>query len=799
MRLKVFLIPVLIFSLTGCAALSLGGRKADKPAASKQEPSKSEDKPKPYDEIITDEAESDEGVFTVHRIDDKVYYEIPESEFGKDFLWVSRIAAAPTNQGYGGQKVSEHVVRWERRDDKVYLRDILYTVVADSTLPIFEAVANATFAPVLEAFDVEATRSDTTASGTMEYVVIETTGLVTGDLAEFSPKARMKAGGLDRDRSFLEYIKSFPTNIEYEQVLTYSGKDGGGSVSLMMHHSMLKLPEDPMMPRLYDDRVGFFSVQQTDFGTEEQRAATRRYITRWRLEKQNPQAAVSDPVKQIIWYIDPATPEKWRPYIKAGVEDWQPAFEQAGFSNAIICLDPPDDPDWDPEDARYSVLRYLPSTIENAMGPHVQDPRTGEILEADIQWYHNVMNLLRNWYFVQVGNLDPRAGNLPLPDDLMGRLIRFVAGHEVGHSLGLQHNFRASSTYTVEQIRDPEFVREYGHVSSIMDYARFNYIAQPGDNTNLVPIVGPYDKFAIEWGYVPIEGAGSPEDEKEELNRIALRPEENEWLRFSVADGADPATQTEDLSNDPIAATVLGLRNIEAIAGILFEASTTDGEDYSDLEELYGRLVGQRNRELRHVVTMVGGMRRYIRHAGTEGLVFYPVEKNRQKEAMDFLSRNAFQVPDYLLDQDILRRIESSGAVQRILSAQRSILNSLFQAARVDRLVEQEALLGAEAYSLEELMADVRSGIWSELSRRTVSINTYRRNLQRAYLELYDSRLNGETVPNNDLVPLIRGELQALDADLRRAGERAADRITRLHIKDARVRIERILDPRREL
>jgi hypothetical protein len=775
---------------------------------------------RPYDRVITKDAKSDEGVFTVHRIKDRIYYEIPKDRLGREFLWVSQIAKTTLGAGYGGQAAGNRVVKWERRGDRILLRAISYDVVADAAAPISRAVEAANYHPIVMAFNIE-------ALGKEDAAVIDVTRLFTTDVPEFSGRTRVGARAFDASRSFVERAVSFPENINVEATHTYNnqpqeagggrggpapgGGRGGtplrpGTHSVLMHYSMVMLPEKPMQPRIFDERVGYFSVRQTDYGKDEHRAPQRRYITRWRLEKKDPSSELSEPVKPIVYWIDPATPSKWVPYMKKGVESWQAAFEAAGFKNSIVAKEAPSaqqDAEWSPEDARYSVIRWLPSTIENASGPHVHDPRSGEILESDIQFYHNVMNLARGWYFVQVGPLDPRAKTLPLPDDLMGRLIEYVAAHEVGHTLGFQHNMKASSMYTAARVRDREWVRKMGHTPTLMDYSRFNYVAQPEDNiavADLVPGIGPYDKWATMWGYKPIPSARTAEDEKKTLDEWARQQDATPWLRFSTAGsaGADPGELTEAVGDeDAVASTTLGLKNLRRVADMLMSATTTrTGEPYNDLEEMYGRMLGQWALEMNHVAAVVGGFNSQQKHAGQQGVLFNPIPRERQAHAVRFLNENAFATPAWAVKPEILRRIEPIGVLDRVRAGQQRVLNSLLSSARIARLVEQETLDGALAYRPLDFLADVRKGIWSEVYDGTPTrVDAYRRNLQRAYVETLANRINGGQAAVNDARAFFRGELTSLDSDLQTALNRTTDRPTRLHIEDVRSQIARALDP----
>jgi hypothetical protein len=808
---------------TGCflrrsSSAPLPSRSASRAADSLGDSSGAAVPLRPYNKVITREAKTRAGLFTTHRVGDKLYFEIPRAELNREMLLVGRLARSsndPNVSTFGGDEFAERILRWERQGNRVLLRSPTYEITADSTLPVYQAVSNSNYPPIVAVFNVETFGPDSAA-------VIDVTRLYTSGLPEFSGSR----GSIDDRRSFVESAVAFPNNVEVEATQTYTpsgGRANGGqptAVSVLAHWSMIRLPERAMMPRAFDDRVGFFAVSHTDFGSGEHRAARVSYITRYRLEKKNPGAAVSDPAQPIVYYIDPATPLQWRPWIKRGVEEWQKAFEAAGFSNAIVARDPPaasEDPDWSAEDVRYNVVRWVASTIENAYGPHVHDPRTGEILNGSISIYHNILNQERAWYFTQVAPLDSRAKRLPLPDSLMGRLLQSLVAHEVGHTLGLQHNFKASAMYPADSVRSATWVHRMGYAPSLMDYVRYDYVAQPEDRVDandLVPRVGPYDVFAIAWGYKPVAGARTPEDEKPMLDSWARMQDSVPWLRFSTSrsDGSDFAEETEAVGDaDAVKSTALGLRNIKRVVPMLIPATESATGNNDDLEALYTSLVEQWTTELNHVANVVGGAATREKYATQPGVRFTPLPRERQRVAVRFLIDNAFTTPTFLLDERVLRRLEPEGALERIRLAQGDVLANLFNVSRMARLVEYEALASdrSATYSLSDMLSDVRHGIWSELGGATVSVDPFRRNLQRTYLDLIASRLApapnasafgiqiflGRRVGSTDARALLRGELIDLDGEIRGALGRTADKETRFHLLDARDQIDRILHP----
>lgn len=775
-----------------------GGRPGNGAAATE-----GKDGPKPYDEVIKEDAVTAKGLVVTHLQDGKLYYEIPAEVLGQDLLWVTQISETGDGHSYAGMPVADLVVRWEMRgEDKVILREVRYAVRADTEDSVRLAVEASTIMPIIEVFDVACWGKD-------KRPVIDVTKLFTSEVAEFAASAELGAQSMDSGKTFIDQVKAFPENINTKVLATYNlgspagrgGAGGGGggtgtrphtsTVTAMIAHSMVKLPDNPMTPRIADDRVGFFSVGFTDYADMHRHQAEQvRYITRWRLEKQDPSAEVSDPVKPIVFYVGREVPEFLKPYIKEGIEAWQPVFEAAGFSNAIIAKDAPspdEDPDWDPEDARISSIRWLPADIKNAFGPHVSDPRTGEILEADVRMYHNVMTLVRDWYFTQAAACDERAQKLPLSDDLMGELVKFVVTHEVGHSLGFPHNFKASNSYTIDQLRDPEWTKKNGTAPSIMDYARFNYIAQPGDGAALMPKIGPYDYFACNWGYRQF---AKDSDAKTELEKLVKAQIDEPMYRFGGGWG-DPTTQTEDLSNDAVEATTLGMANIDRIAGFLVKASCNEGEDYELLDNMYNELWAQWNREVGHVANLVAGVQQVNLYFGDAEQRYFPVDPTRQRQAVKFLLERALGEPDpAMVSEDIVARLSPTGVAARVAGAQNAVLGSLMNAGRINRMAEL-AQRSADAYTVPGLLADMREGIFAEfIGDGSRSPSLYRRNLQRQYIETLAGVLENPAA-DSDYPALARAELLTIRGML----GTASDITISAHLADLKARIDDALDP----
>ncbi|TAK17987.1 MAG: DUF5117 domain-containing protein, partial [Acidobacteria bacterium] len=675
--------------------------------------------PRPYDQVITAAAKSERGVLAVHKVADRYFFEIDNAMLGRDFLLVSRISGVPAGtNGFNtaGSSLAERMVRWEKRDNNMLLKSISVDSYADEETPIAKSVAQNNFAPILASFPIAAFGANNATS------VVDVTDFFAGDTPALSglSTAQRRTYGVQRfdtARSFISDIRSFPTNVEVRHVQTFAATEGpgdrsGGTISLEMRQSIVLLPKEPMKPRAFDPRVGFFTVERVNFGLDEQKAATETFITRWRLEPKDPAAyargELVEPVKPIVYYIDPATPTRWKRYVKEGVEQWQKVFEKAGFKNAILAKDPPskaEDPDWDPDDARVSMVRWAASLVRNAVGPHTSDPRTGEIINSEITWYHNHMRSYRNRLLLETGAANPAARTLDIPEELMGETMRQVITHEIGHAIGLQHNMVASSSFPVESLRDPKFTSQYGVSATIMDYARQNYVAQPGDGLqpkDFIRRLGPFDDFAINWGYRVIPSAAN---ERTTLSSWITNQTGSRFpYRFVPAEfgSLDPRSQTEDMGDDAVKASGYAIANWKKMIPNLVAWTTRPGDDYSDLQELYTEGLGQWATYMGHVAGVIAGVNVDLKTSDQKGAVFSVVPKAKQQEALAFLNDNVFVTPDWLQPSSISALIGPSPLPVR----QVAVLNNVLSNAKLGRLELIEKFDATKAWPVADYMSE---------------------------------------------------------------------------------------------